>query len=62
MESETNSGSNSDEHLNNGGGDGPDNDDDVSSYEPSEDDATEYDELFRLMTNSGFPFWQENIF
>ena len=45
MESETNSGSNSDEFLNNGGD--PDCDDDVSSYEPSEDDATEYDELFR---------------
>ena len=50
MESETNSGSNSDEFLNGGGGD-QDCDDDVSSYEPSEDDATEYDELFRL----GFP-------
>ena len=52
VESETNSGSNSDEHLDNGGRGGPvDDDDEVSSYEPSEDDATEYDELFR----SGFP-------
>merc|ERR1719208_510980 len=48
VESETNSGSNSDEHLNNGRGGGPaDDDEEVSSYEPSEDDATEYDELFR---------------
>ena len=41
--------------MNNGGGGPADNDDDVSSYEPSEDDVTEYDELFR----SGFPslFW-----
>ena len=38
--------------MNNGRGGGPaDDDEEVSSYEPSEDDATEYDELFR----SGFP-------
>ena len=34
-----------------GGGGSADDDEEVSSYEPSEDDATEYDELFR----SGFP-------
>ena len=57
MESETNSGSNSDEFLNKGVGDGnPDGDEDESTYEPSEDDATEYDELFRLITYAGFPF------
>ena len=49
MESETNSGSNSDEYLNAGVEVGLDGDDDDVSYDASEDDATEYDELFRFI-------------